>query len=50
MSRRFCFGQSLLLTAMLSGAALAQSTVPVAQEFESLHFRSIGPAIMSGRI
>ncbi len=24
--------------------------VPVAQEFEKLHFRSIGPAIMSGRI
>src|SRR5271155_5307611 len=24
--------------------------VPVAQEFERLHFRSIGPAIMSGRI
>src|SRR5256886_12507384 len=26
------------------------SSVPVAQEFEKLHFRSIGPAIMSGRI
>src|SRR5689334_7595086 len=24
--------------------------VPIAQEFEKLHFRSIGPAIMSGRI
>src|ERR1700709_1126171 len=28
----------------------AQSAVPVAQQFEKLHFRSIGPAIMSGRI
>ncbi|MBI4520810.1 MAG: glycosyl hydrolase, partial [Gemmatimonadetes bacterium] len=30
--------------------AQSPATVPVAQEFESLHFRSIGPAIMSGRI
>ncbi|HEY4131088.1 MAG TPA: hypothetical protein VGM50_10745, partial [Gemmatimonadaceae bacterium] len=29
--------------------ANAQST-PVAQQFDKLHFRSIGPAIMSGRI
>ncbi len=28
----------------------AQGNVPVAQEFEKLHFRSIGPATMSGRI
>jgi photosystem II stability/assembly factor-like uncharacterized protein len=26
------------------------ASVPIAQEFEKLHFRSIGPAIMSGRI
>ena len=26
------------------------SSIPVAQEFEKLHFRSIGPATMSGRI
>ena len=26
------------------------SGLPVAQQFESLHFRSIGPASMSGRI
>src|SRR5580692_3221576 len=26
------------------------ATVPIAQEFEHLHFRSIGPSIMSGRI
>ena len=30
--------------------AHAQSTAPVAEEFEHLHFRSIGPATMSGRI
>jgi photosystem II stability/assembly factor-like uncharacterized protein len=28
----------------------AQQPIPVAEEFENLHFRSIGPAIMSGRI
>jgi photosystem II stability/assembly factor-like uncharacterized protein len=28
----------------------AQGAIPVADEFERLHFRSIGPAIMSGRI
>ncbi len=28
----------------------AQQAIPVAEEFENLHFRSIGPAIMSGRI
>jgi photosystem II stability/assembly factor-like uncharacterized protein len=41
---------SVLLAALATGVAGAQSSVPVAQEFESLHFRSIGPAIMSGRI
>ena len=30
--------------------AQAMQSAPVAQEFESLHFRSIGPATMSGRI
>lgn len=33
-----------------AGALAAQSATPVAQQFEKLHFRSIGPAIMSGRI
>jgi hypothetical protein len=28
----------------------AQNPAPVAAEFSSLHFRSIGPATMSGRI
>jgi photosystem II stability/assembly factor-like uncharacterized protein len=41
---------SLALAASVAGVAGAQSAVPVAQEFEQLHFRSIGPAIMSGRI
>jgi photosystem II stability/assembly factor-like uncharacterized protein len=35
---------------LASRAAFSQSTVPVAEQFEKLHFRSIGPAIMSGRI
>ncbi|HEY9226186.1 MAG TPA: hypothetical protein VIP11_06040, partial [Gemmatimonadaceae bacterium] len=33
-----------------SSSLLAQSIGPVAQQFEKLHFRSIGPATMSGRI
>src|SRR4051812_43685547 len=43
---------SAILTLVAGGAALrAQGpAVPVAQEFERLHFRSIGPATMSGRI
>src|SRR4051812_22502024 len=39
-----------LLTTLATHALLAQSSAPVAQQFEKLHFRSIGPAIMSGRI
>ncbi len=42
-----------LAALLLTGAAAtlpAQSPIPVAQEFEKLHFRSIGPATMSGRI
>ena len=31
-------------------SAQARSTMPVAEEFERLHFRSIGPAVNSGRI
>ncbi|MGH7656022.1 MAG: WD40/YVTN/BNR-like repeat-containing protein, partial [Gemmatimonadaceae bacterium] len=47
--------QVALLTAALFAAAAvptlsAQQAIPVADEFETLHFRSIGPAIMSGRI
>lgn len=32
------------------GSVSAQSAIPVAEEFNALHFRSIGPATMSGRI
>ena len=46
---------ALLVSSALSGLVVGQSgqsqaTVPVAQEFDRLHFRSIGPATMSGRI
>ena len=50
--------RALVLLAMLSlahiaprlGAQNSADSMPVAQQFEKLHFRSIGPAIMSGRI
>ncbi|HSA57596.1 MAG TPA: hypothetical protein VLE53_17920 [Gemmatimonadaceae bacterium] len=52
MARRSGF--ATLGLALLVGAGgrplQAQGPVPVAQEFETLHFRSIGPATMSGRI
>ncbi len=38
----------VLLTAAVAGSASAQ--LPVAEELNALHFRSIGPATMSGRI
>ncbi len=54
MSRYLRF---LLLSTVLVGLAFpaatlvgSQATGPVADEFESLHFRHIGPATMSGRI
>jgi hypothetical protein len=51
MSSRIRFGELLTLTAAVATTAAAQqANLPVAQEFEQLHFRSIGPAIMSGRI
>ncbi|MDB4874201.1 MAG: hypothetical protein JWM41_647 [Gemmatimonadetes bacterium] len=46
--------QLLSLATLLAAAAgrllLGQASAPVAQQFDKLHFRSIGPAIMSGRI
>ena len=39
----------LAVLALASSTGAAQSA-PVAEEFNKLHFRSIGPAIMSGRI
>jgi photosystem II stability/assembly factor-like uncharacterized protein len=40
----------LALLAALPGAGAQPAAVPVATEFKSLHFRSIGPATMSGRV
>ncbi|MEO5567877.1 MAG: hypothetical protein ABIR92_05265, partial [Gemmatimonadaceae bacterium] len=45
---RRCALASALAIPALAGAQ--SPAVPVASEFERLHFRSIGPAIMSGRI
>jgi photosystem II stability/assembly factor-like uncharacterized protein len=39
----------VLASVFAAGSLLAQGA-PVAQQFEKLHFRSIGPAVMSGRI
>ncbi len=39
-----------LALCVLASTLQAQGGAPVADEFEKLHFRSIGPAIMSGRI
>ncbi|MGQ0765857.1 MAG: WD40/YVTN/BNR-like repeat-containing protein [Gemmatimonadota bacterium] len=38
------------VAALISAVSASPQAVPVAQEFERLHFRSIGPATMSGRI
>jgi photosystem II stability/assembly factor-like uncharacterized protein len=46
--RRFVLIGAALVLALV-GRSQGQ-TVPVAEEFEKLHFRSIGPATMSGRI
>ena len=45
----------VVLSAVVIGLALPSSlvlgqSVPVADEFSALHFRSIGPASMSGRV
>jgi photosystem II stability/assembly factor-like uncharacterized protein len=50
MLSRFRSGTAAALLTLVATSLRAQATVPVAQEFASLHFRSIGPAIMSGRI
>ena len=41
---------SALTLCSISGLGFAQGSTPIAQQFEKLHFRSIGPATMSGRI
>ncbi|MEO7082721.1 MAG: hypothetical protein ABI442_17820 [Gemmatimonadaceae bacterium] len=47
-SRAAC--RASLLVLALPGVAIAQAGGTVATQFDKLHFRSIGPAIMSGRI
>ncbi len=42
--------RALVFLSFVLPALHGQASVPVAEEFEKLHFRSIGPAIMSGRI
>ncbi len=43
-------GLSAAIIAVANHLGFAQTGAPVAQQFDKLHFRSIGPAIMSGRI
>ena len=51
MIRLVCrVGMPAVLVSVASQLAIAQAAGPVAQQFDKLHFRSIGPAIMSGRI
>ena len=40
----------LVALTLIASSSLGAQGGPVAQQFEKLHFRSIGPAIMSGRI
>jgi hypothetical protein len=49
---RFVSLCAVLVGLALSGSLVGQSqtAMPIATEFEGLHFRSIGPATMSGRI
>jgi len=46
LARSTAIAASLALGTQL----IAQGTTPIATQFDKLHFRSIGPAIMSGRI
>ena len=46
---RHLIGASVVLAAGTQSLS-AQTAMPVAEQFKSLHFRSIGPATMSGRI
>ncbi len=49
-ARRQLFVVLAALGAALPALGAQAPTIPVAQEFERLHFRSIGPVVMSGRI
>jgi photosystem II stability/assembly factor-like uncharacterized protein len=46
---RLVVGSPVIL-ALAAQPMLAQQAMPVAEQFSALHFRSIGPATMSGRI
>src|SRR5512138_2007416 len=52
MKRPHALGAAVVFGSMIGLPVRGQSpsAVPVAEEFERLHFRSIGPATMSGRI
>jgi hypothetical protein len=51
-SRLLLIGSAIIVVIAAGGSLLSQTPggAPVAQQFEQLHFRSIGPASMSGRI
>src|SRR5688572_6431060 len=49
-SHVFAAAAAAALSAITHPIAAQNAAIPVAQEFERLHFRSIGPATMSGRI
>ncbi|MGH7551641.1 MAG: WD40/YVTN/BNR-like repeat-containing protein, partial [Longimicrobiales bacterium] len=50
-ARYVYLGAALLVSLQAESLRAQQATpIPVAEEFERLHFRSIGPATMSGRI
>ena len=46
---RYFVGAPAIL-ALAAQPLLAQQAMPVAEQFNGLHFRSIGPATMSGRV
>jgi photosystem II stability/assembly factor-like uncharacterized protein len=50
LQRSLSFVGASLLLAGTAPTLGAQAAIPVAEEFNALHFRSIGPATMSGRI
>src|SRR3569832_1356578 len=50
MTARAPLAGMLLTTGHLLLAQSATQATPVAHQFDKLHFRSIGPAVMSGRI
>jgi photosystem II stability/assembly factor-like uncharacterized protein len=46
----FCVATLVFATQSLPSQAAPTQSTPVATQFDNLHFRSIGPAIMSGRV